>query len=159
LRIGKWLDVNLKAARLVRFVGDPISVVRKLCKPFIEIRLDDWKRLSISLQWQCPDVKARFGLDTEIKQEAAVRRPIGGKLGLRAVSSISSSSPLVTDFRYRFCIRVFRFELNTMRTPSGDQTGKISSAASKVNRLNTPRASSTEEQLSGRYAYSHFRID
>src|SRR5262245_11574686 len=41
----------------------------------------------------------------------------------------------------------FRFELNTMRLPFGDQIGYISRAVSEVNRVSTPRAVSSNQRL------------
>src|SRR6266446_8385967 len=55
---GKWLNINFKRARLVRLVRDPLSIGRELCILFIEVRLNDREWLSLSIQWQCPDVPA-----------------------------------------------------------------------------------------------------
>ena len=62
-------------------------------------------------------------------------------------ASSGSSLPPLSDFTYRSCVP-FRLELNTRRLPSGDQTGKMSSAGSNMNRLNAPRLES-RIQMSG----------
>jgi hypothetical protein len=81
-KASKGLDINLNASRLIRFIRDPISVGRELRKPLVEIRLDDWEWLSVSIYSQCPNIKARFLLGAEIKQEMPVGRPIGSELRL-----------------------------------------------------------------------------
>ena len=137
----KRLNVYLIPPRLVRLVCDPFSVGRELRQPFVRIRLNDGKWLSISLHWQRPHVKARLGIRGEVQQEAAVSRPARRGFDPRR----RQQHLLVSDPAGRLQIQIQvppRVELNTIRVPSGDQMGKMSSARSAVNRLSTPLSAS-----------------
>src|SRR5262245_9383135 len=76
-------NVDLLPPRFVRVVGHPTSVRRELAVAFFEVGLHEHPRLAIALHRQYPEIAGRLGVDTEIENEPAVRRPVGGLLELR----------------------------------------------------------------------------
>src|SRR5262245_64801362 len=78
-----------------------------------------------------------------------MKRPSGDQSSAVLLSGVSrsgrSSLPsLAADFWYR-SYAPFRFELNTMLPPSGDQMAPVSFAGSRVNRLSKLRLSSSSQ--------------
>src|SRR5262245_1523947 len=55
--------------------------------------------------------------------------------------SSSSSAPPTDGFQNKLCGPPRRVELNAMRVPSGDHSGKLSTDGSTVKRVRTPRGS------------------
>ena len=105
---------------------------------FSGIRLDDRKWRSVSGHRQCPDVGQRVRSDGVVQHEPSVAGKVRRTLALsrgrqRRFASHAGGRRLVES------ITPVRFELNTMRDPSGDQIGLASVAASEVSRLTTRR--------------------
>ena len=111
---------------------------------FVDSCLNDREGPSLSIQPQRPDVTVSLWVLTGKEQEAPVGRPVRCKLRLPPSRGLAPLPAADDRLLIRSCVP-FRFELNTMRSPCGDHTGITSSAASDVNRLNTPRFVSSNQ--------------
>src|SRR6266568_8715415 len=76
-RSRKTTHVNLSFARLIRAVGDPLTIGRKTGTLLVKVGFGEREGLTVTRYRQYPEIACFVGIRLSKEQEAAVGRPVG----------------------------------------------------------------------------------